>query len=888
MSSLAGAQDGIVQAGQAEGSAGEGGVNTTENGGASRGAARKSVCEVAVARPFLNTLAYSIPARLEGAVAPGVRVRVPLGNSAAIGVVDRVAAAGDDRASRLSLRDLNAVLDEAPVVEEALLSLCRWIADYYVAPLGVVLRAALPPGLMTPGRAGRGSAAAPRTERLLRLVGKLPTLTERDQLFGRAKRQREAYETLESIGGEATVRHMTKQLGFSRAVLDGLAAKEVAVYEDRRVEDGAFPGAADPEPRFKPTPGQARVLAALQQLDPLGPAAAGSTATRTTTAPAASAPADARPGALDRASPKAAGSKGTVLLRGVTGSGKTFVYLEAMERQLAEGRSGIILVPEITLTSQIVQRFRARFGDAVALLHSGLSDAERIDAWRQLRAGKKRIAIGPRSTIFAPMRRLGTIVVDEEHDSSYKQSDVPRYHARSVAIMRARTEGCLCILGTATPALESWHSAQDGRYHLLELEERVTPHGLPKVELIDMAATAEDPNATPAGSGMATRDERGGAARDERGGAARDERRASARLESQERAPTAGGNGAHRRPPADPRAPRLFSTRLRNAISRRLERGEQTILFLNRRGYASFAECTSCGRVWRCDSCSVTLTFHRNRRRLVCHHCGFEAIPPDKCDECDEPSPRFTGVGTEQVERRTGELFPEARIVRLDLDTAGPRWAHAKIIDAFRRREADILLGTQMIAKGLDFPGVTLVGVINADVSLHFPDFRASERTFQLLEQVAGRAGRGDEPGEALVQTLCPRHHALAAAAVHDYKGFAEREIEDRRGTGYPPHRRLAKLVVSGTGEARVAEAAAGLADRTRALVRDHRLKAIDVTGPAPCPIERLRGRWRWHLLLRADRAATLGGVLRHLGKSRGGLPSGTRIEIDRDPEAML
>ncbi len=774
------------------------------------------VCEVAIARPFLGTLAYSIPATLVGGVTPGIRVRVPLGGKAAVGVVDRLGLR-EDRTRKPRLRDIRGVLDETPVVDASLLELSRWIADYYVAPLGVVLKAALPPGLLG-GRADRGAEPTIKTERVLRLVRGLETLTERERVFGRARRQREAYETLESLGGEAAVRHLTVQLGFGRTVLDGLVAKQVAEIIERPVERDPFAGAGADEPRHTLTSAQARVVSELDRRDGPGQVA---------------------------------------LLRGVTGSGKTLVYLEILERQLAQGRSGIVLVPEISLTPQTVRRFRARFGDAVAVLHSGLSDGERFDAWRSLREGRKRVAIGPRSAIFAPVRDLGVIIMDEEHESSYKQSDTPRYHARSVAVMRARMEGCLCLLGSATPALESWDNARAGRYHLLELHERVTGQDLPTVELVDLRAqVGEDRGAT---NGR----------------------------------PEDSGGIAKTRPLPEPPAeaesgPHIFSTRLRTAIAERLERGEQTILFLNRRGYASFAECLACGHVWSCQSCSVTLTYHRRRRRLVCHHCGFDTQPPSRCEACGDPNPRYSGVGTEQVERRVGELYPDARIARMDLDTTSSKWAHVEILESFRRRDVDVLLGTQMIAKGLDFPNVTLVGVINADVGLHIPDFRASERTFQLLEQVAGRAGRGTEPGEVLVQTSRPNHFALQCAASHDYIGFATRELEDRLEPRYPPYVRLANLVVSGPDEDRVIDTADETAEWTRALIRDRRLEGIEAIGPGPCPIDRLRSRWRWHFLLKAESAGTLGSVLRFLAEQRGQPGSGLRLEIDRDPEALL
>jgi primosomal protein N' (replication factor Y) len=745
-----------------------------------------------------------------------------------IGIVDQVEAdlkpgpqegPQEGKARKRKLRDILEVLDDAPVLDAELLELCRWVADYYVAPLGVVLRAALPPGLM--GEATNGRDAPPvRTRRVIRLVRELPTLAARDEALGRSPRQREAFETLEAMGGESASTHLTGQLGFSHAVLKGLVTKGLAEVVDEVVTRDPFAslGSADSE-RHEPTTQQAAVMATLSE--------------------AALAP-----------------TPEVVLLHGVTGSGKPLVYLELLETLVAQrGRSAIVLVPEISLTPQTVERFRGRFGDQVAVLHSGLSAGERYDAWRALRNGEKRVAIGARSAIFAPVRDLGVIILDEEHEGSYKQSDTPRYHARSVAVMRARLARCLCLLGSATPSVESWDNARRDRYRLLELPERVTQQDLPRVELVDLRAEPSPRSAAPE----------------------------SAAPESTPPESMPPGSAE----PAD-RGPCIFSECLSAAIGTRLEREEQVILLLNRRGYATFVQCFECGKVWSCDSCSVSLTYHRRRARLVCHHCGFEATPPARCDGCGAPDPAFSGIGTEQVERRLGELFPNARLERMDLDTTGTKWAHFEILERFRQRQVDILLGTQMIAKGLDFPGVTLVGVVNADVGLNLPDFRASERTFQLLEQVAGRAGRGADPGEVLVQTVRPHHFALRTAARHDYIAFAEQELEDRREPGYPPHRRLANLVISGRREEQVADAADQLAEWTRRLIADRGLEGIDVIGPAPCPIDRLRERWRWHFLLKSDTPGVLGSVLRFLAERRGRTDRQIRIEIDRDPEALL
>ncbi len=848
-------------------------------------------CHVALPRPLRQTFVYRLPPELRGEVRPGMRVLVPFRRRKVVGCVDRLSGETDlDR-----VREVEDVLDAEPVLPAPLMELCRWVARYYVAPPGMVLRAALPPGLFTEssfrvaltdegreaarraeeggdeGGARRavlarlarasgpllattlretadgaavwpllralagdglveveeevpGSDGGGRSRQVIRLVRDLPTLTAREEAFGRAHRQREAYGALEAMGSVAEVAHMERQLGFSRSVLKGMEEKGVAEIADEEVRRDPFAEVEAPDPPdLEPTPRQAEVIRGLRE-------------------------------AAGREEP------GVALLRGVTGSGKTLVYLEVMKEVVGRrGRGAIVLVPEISLTPQTVQRFRAVFGDRIAVLHSGLSAGERHDEWRALREGEKRVAIGARSAVFAPVRDLGLVVVDEEHEGSYKQSDLPRYHARAVAAVRGRLEGALCVLGSATPSLESWHNADRGRYALWELPDRVTAQPLPEVELVDLRAE---------------REARRNRSVDRAGGSP---------------AGRADGDGG-----SDPgegstdRGPLVLTDPLRDALAETLERGEQAILLLNRRGYASFVQCRECGHVWRCPSCSVSLTFHRGRSRIVCHHCGWQERVPDACEECGASGLQHSGLGTEQVERRVGELFPDARIARMDRDTTGTRWAHFDILDRVRRGEVDILMGTQMIAKGHDFPDVTLVGVVNADVGLNLPDFRASERTFRLLAQVAGRAGRGDRPGRVLVQTARPGHFALERAVEHDYGGFAERELEDRSGPGYPPHLRLANLVVSGPGETEVADAAGELADWTREAIRRGGAEGVQVVGPAPCVLDRIRGRWRWHFLLKSDRAAPLGAVLRHLDDVKGQPSGDMQLEIDRDPESLL
>jgi primosomal protein N' (replication factor Y) (superfamily II helicase) len=742
--------------------------------------------EVALPLPMPRTFTY----RVDGELAPGTRVQVPFGPRRLVGWV----MGPSEKAGSPRVRDVLRVLEEEPSADRELLRLARWIAEYYLSSVGLVLRTALPNPLAVAEPAGV------KTRRVLTLTRELPTLTLREDVFGRAHRQRECFEFVEAAGGAVAVARLT-DTGFSHGVLRGLVERDVAELMDVEVERDPFAGIpAEEGPRPRLTGAQEAAL------DPLMAAARG--------------------------------DGGTFLIRGVTGSGKTRVYLDLLEEVVVgRGRGAIVLVPEIALTPQTVDRFRARFGDDIAVLHSALSEGERYDAWRMLRSGARRIAVGARSAVFAPVRDLGAIVVDEEHESSYKQGEAPRYHAREVAIVRARMAGAICLLGSATPALESWANARSGKYTLLELPARVEGRPLPAVAVVDLRKE-------------------------------RDARQA---------APTKPRTG-----------PLVLSEPLRAGVEDRLAREEQVILLLNRRGYASFVQCPGCGHVWQCDRCNVSLTYHRTRRRLICHYCFHEEAPPRQCSECHRQDVSFRGLGTEQVERAVADAFPQARIARMDVDTTSGRWAHHEILGRVGRREVDILLGTQMIAKGLDFHGVTLVGVINADVGLNLPDFRAGERTFQLLTQVAGRAGRGDRPGEVLIQTALPAHYAIRCALQHDYVAYADRELDERRDPAYPPHARLANVVISGPDEVRVQEAAQAMADSAIQTVRGLGAADVHLLGPAPCAIDRIRDRWRWHFLLRSASAAQLGAVCRRLYREHGTGNEPIRIIMDRDPVALL
>jgi primosomal protein N' (replication factor Y) len=510
----------------------------------------------------------------------------------------------------------------------------------------------------------------------------------------------------------------------------------------------------------------------------------------------------------------------------VTGSGKTLVYLEAIRRALARGEGAIVLVPEISLTPQTVARLRGAFGDAVAVLHSGLSDGERADAWRALRRGERRVAVGARSAIFAPIERLGIIAIDEEHEATYKNGEAPRYHARDVARVRARHEGARCLLGSATPSLETLALVPSG-VREIRLPARVGDRPLPPVEIVDLRRTAMVAEA----------------------------------------------------------APVPWSVALEEGLVRAVARGEQAILLLNRRGFASFLQCGSCGEVPQCPSCSISLTVHQHPPMLRCHYCGHEERLTLQCRACGAAAQAMKGVGTQQLEEVVAARVPTARIARMDLDTTSTKWSHQTLLDRVERHEVDVLIGTQMIAKGLDFPNVTFVGVIDADTGLHLPDFRAAERTFQLLAQVAGRAGRGPKGGRVFVQTRNPTHHALVHASTHDTDGFVKEEMTHRTSPPYPPTNALVNLLCSGEDEQAVSSAAAGVADWCQRLMVKQGLD-LQILGPAPAPLVRLKGRWRWHVVLKGA-PAVLGRVVRYAAR-RLTIPGDVRVVIDRDPVSLL
>ena len=800
--------------------------------------------QVALPLPLPEPYRYRIPASLTDRALPGARVVVPVRRQEWIGIVTAIDVPAPDMAAR----DMLGVPDVEPALSAPLLELGRQMTRYYGAPFGLVLRAMLPAALwghstimlevVTESRLRAGgtaekllewlhdrggsasaaaasralkrpiwdvvdrlqrvgaiavsvvppnTAAALATMRIARIEGSPIPLIERDQRFGRSPKQRALYQALEERGGRFPVHDLLAVTGTGPGPLKSLVSAGLLTIAD--IESPRDPFAADVPAAGSVdlTPDQGHALAALDVLAPSGAA----------------------------------------LLFGVTGSGKTQVYLERIKLALAAGRGAIVLVPEISLTPQTVGRVRAMFPDQVAVLHSALSDGERADAWRALRRGERRIAVGPRSAVFAPVRDLGLIVIDEEHEASYKNSETPRYHAREVAAMRARLEGAAVILGTATPSLESWTRAIAAN-HVVRLPSRVAARPMPPVEIVDVRHEPQVPGV----SGMP------------------------------------------------------WTQRIDDAVTATLAAGNQVLLLLNRRGWASFVQCSACGTVVDCPNCSISLTVHRHPERLRCHYCDYHAAMPDACAACGGLTSRAIGAGTQQLERLVADRFPAARVARMDLDTTGTKWSHHRILDRVGSGDVDVLLGTQMIAKGIDFPNVTLVGVVDADTSLHLPDFRAAERTFQLIAQVAGRAGRGPKGGRVLVQTRQPEHPAIVFASQHDAEGFLAAETLLRSAPAYPPHISLVHLVLSGEDLAAVNARAAALADWCERTIAKSELPLL-VLGPAPCPIERIKDRWRVHLILKGPPQA-IGRWVRTAAPRLGVERSGVRISVDRDPVSLM
>jgi primosomal protein N' (replication factor Y) len=799
-------------------------------------------CDVSLPVPVDQPFTYALPETLQHRVRPGSRILVPFGPRKLTGVILNC----HDDPPAVATREAMRLIDAEPVLNTELLALGRWIAGYYCAPLGEVLRSMLPlASEIRSGKvwsltdSGRDAArqlmleASPEDPavQVLRMLEKRPLsaayLSKALPLADKAVRslERRGFIVAEQVQTERDpLRAPTDRL---RVELCGQAG-DVKLNKTER-ELRAFlelhPGShhlKDLEDTVKNASTAARSLArkGLVALTPEPMAMPqGAVRARHALNPSQQAAFDQiRAGIQEK-------QFRIFLLHGVTGSGKTEVYLNAIETVVGEGRSALLLVPEIALTPAMAGQFFSRFGDRVAILHSAFTDVERSEQWRRIRSGAASVVVGTRSGVFAPVSNLGLIVVDEEHDGSYKQEETPRYNGRDVAIVRGQAAGACVILGSATPSLESRYNAERGRYTLLELPGRIEERPMPAVELVDM-----------------------------------------------------------RQEFLETRKQSTFSRKLLDALAARLENGEQTIVLLNRRGFSSFVACRACGERVQCVNCTVTLTYHKRDRRLLCHYCGYAQKVPSVCPKCSSEHIYFLGLGSERVEEELHQGFPTARIARLDRDTVTGKRQYESILNEFREGNYDMLVGTQMIAKGHDIPNVTLVGVISADVGLGMPDFRAAERTFQLLTQVAGRAGRGSVPGIVLVQTINPDHYAVRLAAAQDYQGFYEKELAFRRALHYPPFSAMANLLVRSEQK----EAAMRMSSEL-ALELTPPPEKLKIMGPAEAPVARLKNEYRYQFLIKAASRKALNQLLQSVRsfaqKHKWGA---TALVIDVDPLSLM
>ena len=759
---------------------------------------------------------YELPEAVAATLQPGSRVRVPVRTRTMLATVIELL----DETDVPGVKPIAAVVSAEPILSPLLLRLGAWIADYYCCSLEAAMKSVLPNVI-------RKAEVGHQTRLFARLTREV--LPEEIETLGKkAPLQAAAVAYLVAAGKPVGVAELTEKCDATHAVVQALVKKGLVATAASKVErdpfgDETFVHAAPLEMNPEQAAVFERVCAALAMTADRREVGGEKNEPRMNTDETritSPSPKSIRenPGS-SVANPK------PILLHGVTGSGKTEIYLQAIQLVLERGQSAIMLVPEISLTPQTVERFKSRFAAThheVAVLHSHLSEGERHDEWHKIRDGRARIVIGARSAIFAPCSNLGLIVVDEEHENTYKQEETPRYHGRDVAVLRASMEKCPIILGSATPSLESFHNARLGKYELLNMKLRVDDKKMPFIRVVDM------------------------------------------RMESKK----FGG---------------ILSEKLITAINARLEKKEQTILFLNRRGFSTSLLCEQCGHVCECPNCSVALTFHRGAGRVVCHICGHQAVAPSKCPECGKPGIKYSGTGTEKVEDAVGKLFPKSVIKRLDADVMQRKEAFRETLTAFRTGKIDILVGTQMIAKGLHFPNVTLVGIINADLGLHLPDFRAGERTFQLLTQVAGRAGRGDVEGEVFVQSFTPFSPSIQFARHHDFDGFWEQEIEFREKWEYPPFTHMVLIVIRSAHQQRAEFSAQTLHRRLNAELP----AGVTLSEPAPAPLEKSHGSYRFHLMLRTRSIQRLSrhlhGVLEKLT-----FPEDVFVTVDVDAYQLM
>ncbi len=755
-------------------------VNRKRQGALFSGEAAGPIAGVVLNRPVEQVFSYRVPEPLAGRLHVGSRVSVPLGrgNTPTVGYCVSITADLDDGIDPERVKNLLDVMDDPPLIDAPMLELTRWMASYYACSWGQALDSVVPAGVK------KGAGTLVKT--FLTVPDEIKMSRETLDL---PPKQAQALAVLCRSDTLLSVEDACRLANCAPGPIAALKRKGLVNTVRRRTDKAVKDAESEPEPPRAPLDLTVEQRAALDAMAP----------------------------ALD------GNAFASFLLHGVTGSGKTEVSLSAIERVVARGREAIVLVPEISLTPQTIRRFKRRF-PRIAVLHSHLSDAERHRHWRSIARGEVQVVVGARSAVFAPTRNLGLIVIDEEHESTFKQETVPRYHARDVAMVRAQKLGVPVLLGSATPALETWQNAKLGRYTLLSLASRVAERPMPEVGLIDL------------------------------------------RHEKPEPGQPVGG----------------LSAPLKSAMKAAIDDKGQVILLLNRRGFHTFILCPKCGLVVKCDACDVALTHHRGKKRVVCHTCDADRDPPETCPSC-RSNLHYGGVGTERLERDVKEAFPHAVVRRMDSDTMRSPGSHEQVLKSFKDGQVDILLGTQMIAKGLDFPNVTLVGVVNADTSLHLPDFRAAERTFQLVAQVAGRTGRGDRPGKVLVQTFCPEDPAIQRAREHDYLGFVAYEMHRRRDHGLPPFGRMVRLIARGPDEAEVRHFLEALSHKFREAAPE----GVRLLGPSPAPVAKIKHLFRYHLRLQAGSARPLQDVL-HAVLPGVAPPGEVELAVDVDPVGLL
>jgi len=805
----------------------------------------KEIVEVAVGLPVFKTFHYRIPEKMRESLQVGMRVLVPFKGRKVTGFTIDLSDQ-PPKGVEEKLREVEGLLDEAPLIDSPMLRLYRWISDYYLYPLGEVIKTGLPPGLQLKSElilslTQNGMESLARggleliQEKVFKEIGRCGKVSlkkilkhflgvSKSQLFSWKRKgllnidagiegkevkpkfekvvQYQGDELIQPISkkqaeilkwikekGEVSYSELSKRFKSPSKPIQFLRTKGLLSFSRREVcRDLSVRAELKPYPKPEPTSDQDAMLSEIL---------------------------------------KGIHSKrfSPFLIHGVTGSGKTEIYLRAIEEVLVQGQEAIVLVPEISLTPQLLSRFKDRFGENLALLHSGLGRGERYDQWRRIWRGDVKIAMGARSAIFAPFKNVGIIIVDEEHDPSYKQEEKLKYHARDVAVVRAKQAEATLLLGSATPSLESFYNAEKGKFKLLNLPERIEGKPLPKVEVVDMKKE--------------------------------------------------GG---------------LLSEKLKAALKKNIEDKKQSLLFLNRRGFANFILCPDCGLTFKCPNCSVTLTYHLGDRSLQCHYCDYRIQAPGDCPKCQGHRLQGMGIGTERLEQEIRTLFPETQVGRMDHDTTSRRRSHLQILKRLESGSIDILVGTQMIVKGHDFPNVTFVGVVSADTSLHFPDFRSSERTFQLLTQVAGRAGRGEVFGEVVIQTFNPDHYSILRAKDHDYVGFYQEEIQFRKALEYPPFSRFINFRLAGNSEKRTKAMAEEMGNNGQALLKKGYGKGIEILGPSAAPFAKMRGKFRWQMLAKGKNPPLLHQFAKGLATRMEVQlrEKGVHLDIDVDPVFIL